>query len=1475
METQPPRNARVLIDAQLNVELAPTVEVGIVPQESATPTLSGRVSNERTGVSIQGLTITAVPEADGGRVPPIGSATSGADGRFSIRFDDAPETAARLAALRNVPTARLRLRVSEGNGPVLFTSDPIALDRQSVVVDLNLPAPARPASAKLWSVLGTHLTQTRVARLSDLVQLLSSDQPIGSSRTTAAFTPVSRAAMLDQLERAFLDPQDLLQKAAGSVPSLLQLQDPEAARAYASRVRGGRLSKQTAAALNDMLGKAASFATLFEVDWLIDPSSLVDGQIGAALDRFSDKYKAWPIGDFQRTTGPANYRDYLLAIWLKYAPKIVYAPSLQLTPAQALDQLQTRFHQTFTTYDDALRSANSVLIPILSAILQAPTGKTFGFGVPAASIPPQGTLAPRAYLDKLIALGGVSAEELGLRYRLDFTRADTAMSSPVQENIATLQGFYRDGFQSDPEPSHIDPDVLGQPIVPDQWWGKAPFFLYYDEWLRQQDPFYAENFIDVRRVLIIDLAADARTRLDNLAGGKVSGQAANIPAWKFCQHVLAVWDKLQEGHGFYFKGEFQAARDKYLEARDLANSAMQDNVLQTLAMAAFYNKRKAVPLKSMKDLANFMNPAPEFNAGGFGYGDTPDWARDRMGLRLAYYALFTIPVCLGDAYFALGDYEHAIFYYGQATRFEVTVARESDSAGYRQVYTGDFQMYWRGDRPYSAALHDDGARTGSSYPNDENPPQYDDFYDTTPQNAVEQYAFTWARRIPVLAELRLFRIRQANAMLEWADALYRLNDPTSAARARELYKDALWVHGKVPPISPSWPGGLLWPPGFFHQTENPAISAQATRSNKGIYQIDHGLNYYGERNDIVPVLRYRPLKDAADRFAALARTAQLDFLAYTDRIEATIVSNLQLSNFLQKAQLQSNIADELQAIAQHDVVVAQDQVAAVQAAIKAKEDEIAKHDSLFGQIGDAISGVKSIVSGIPDDTKSAVTAGVVSEATGKELVGEGMLGLGAGASVMTGFGIFAAVGYITLSGMADAATQRQSDLRTLMDKALPAAQAAVEARKHGVNVTSYQKQIAQADIALAQSLIFFEQKKTLNLNFWLQLAQLSRRLLRRYLEIGARLSWLAERALAYEQDRELHIVRMDYFPAPLQGVTGPDLMMADLTELEATRIEGMKRTVPVRRTISLARDFPMQYGQLKASGQCGFRTKESFFGRAHPGTFAYRVRAVSAVVQQRDFEQPLRGSLINRGISISKPGQPGEHLLVRPADALPLSEFRLEQNMALYGLPNETLLTFEGSNAETFWEIGMPKAANPAGLESLVDVLLTFDLFCEYGQERYAADVAALSTTDRKWVLMSAARYQAAAMTALTGGAAIADIVYDLRALRLLPRQEKTRKITNIAAISVTPDDLSFKAKLSAATPATSAPVDFTHNFVISSLQPDPAMPVLPASPLNVFAGLDPNQAFTLEVKKAANPGIDFTRVTDVILAIEYEASLV
>ncbi len=1463
-----------------------SIEVGPVAAQAAAPVIaasqsfsvSGNLRTARYGYPLAGLQVSAwfvEPEDPAQPVKPavqgsevlLGTAVSGPDGDFQITFLDTPAVKQRLCLLAQCEGARLRLAVRQDRVGVLYRSEPLAPRAGAVTADLDVTLPEVPVGREHWIALGERLERARVAQLHLLVEQLAAPQP---ESLFADWSLELRQAALVELEQAFLDPTYTLRASAGALPSWKELRAADALEQFARRIARHPENAAARGAVADLAAKVRSFADLRSVDWGMDLNEFRDGNVAAAVGKYAEAYRAGAVAEallpFLKTD-LSRYRNYLREIWPAWATKVVYIRPHQLTPQQALDQLRNRFHQDFFTHDAALRSANEVLIPILKEILTAPPGNTWGFGLASAAIPPQGTQTPRQYLDVLIGLTGLSATELGLRYRLDLTRPDGALSSPVQENIATLQAFYRDSFQCAPDPSPTAPDVhFGRPIVSEKLQGKAPFFLHYDEWLRQQAPFYPENFFDVRRAYSVDVVNGGelrellKTRIQNSTGQERA-------EWQFIWNVWDISDKLNEGHGQYYRGEYPGALQKYLAAYRMAYLAIQDKLVKGFDIAGALAARKTLGFKSMRDLPRFLKPPP------FGLSldyNLRQYDRDDMIFALVYYCLYTIPVCLGDAFLALGDYEKAVFHYGQATRFAVGTARETDSGGWRPHYLKDFLLYHIGDRPYTVNLH------GGEYPLEGDNGEY---YDTTTYSPIEQLAVALVAKYVHPVEEKYFRLRQADAMLEWADALYRTNEASSIQRARELYKGVSFLHGETPPLCPDWPSDapFAFDPGvllfFRNHRENPALLSQKVRARKGLFQIDAGLNYYGETDSLVPPLRYRPLKETADRFAALAKAAQQDFLLYMEKMESALIERMRLANLLQKASLQTKVAEEQGKVAEYNVVVAQEQVANVQAQIAAKEKEIADSESFFSQLGDFIGGMVKTFTSLPGDTQSAVKAGLVAEVTGKELVGQGMLGLGAGASIMTGFAIFGVAGYMSMSSMADASNRRRAELSALRDKALPLAQGLVAARQREVQIAAYQRQIAQADMDLARDLIQFEDNRFLNLNFWANLAQVAKRVLRRYLELGTRVAWLAERALAYEQDRPISIIRLDYFPEKMQGVTGADLLQADLAELEATRVEGIKRSVPVKHTFSLVRDFPLAFGQLKQTGRCTFKTEESPFRLAYPGTTGYRIRAVSLAVAQTSLISPVRGLLINQGVSVSRPGQPDERVVVRPAEALPISEFRLQNDMAVYSLPDETLLTFEGSAVETFWEIHFPPAANPAGYDGIADVLLTLDLWAQYSPDAYARQIAAMPKTVRRWVLMSGSQYVPAAIQNLAGPAGLVSIPFDVGTLKLPPR-EANRRVKNIAVFFVSPSPPDAAARLLASQPATTVNIQFKKGAAMSNLPPTSSDPAPPPMPLNALGDFAADQRFTLEINKAQNPGVDFRDVTDVVFALEYAADL-
>ena len=79
---------------------------------------------------------------------------------------------------------------------------------------------------------------------------------------------------------------------------------------------------------------------------------------------------------------------------------------------------------------------NQLLIPIVTAILTAPKASGFGFAIPAATLPVQGTTSDRQHLDALLAAAPIDTQEFGNRYRLRLTEPDTTLSTPVSSAAA-------------------------------------------------------------------------------------------------------------------------------------------------------------------------------------------------------------------------------------------------------------------------------------------------------------------------------------------------------------------------------------------------------------------------------------------------------------------------------------------------------------------------------------------------------------------------------------------------------------------------------------------------------------------------------------------------------------------------------------------------------------------------------------------------------------------------------------------------------------------------------------------------------------------------------------------------------------------------------------------------------------------------------------------------------------------------------
>ena len=1421
----------------------------------------------------------------------LGEAHTSDDGSFTITANATPETSEAICALTWRTGFVSHLQLGSKHCELNFAVEPAGKETVIRVEGAGSP------TGEQWSALSSYMASNRMIRADDVLHQLS-------------------APLVDSPSHAW--PMALRASTLGAVGHALT-------------------AGQAQGAHTDLLAPIH----------LLNLDALASGDVVKALTNYRD------VGMYEQFGGSASawydgsyfhlpksdldlYRDYLRGVWVGAARPMHAAKGPPIPLDAALEQqIATRFHQDFHTADATPKPVHALLIPILTAVLVALASRE-GFGVAPAALPVRGpTLTDANYVAVLIARSGKSATELRNRFRIRFDRAAGEMVSPIALNVEALLGLLADTYQSPEEPFAMPLHGLQseRPLIFPAFLGRAPFFLQYEEWLDRQRRFYPENVYDIRRTLpdFFKAYRDVVVAQKAASHSKVSVYndfIANEPDWHasaaWVERLFGITDEIRAALAAADKQAYPAAyghlnnataqidearskasakwtRDDFVWFNDLGNPPLPKDLPKERHVSL--KARATRPVTTPAELAEFeayfdTRTEPHLYAWENGpdahfYDWMESWlarARTLYVNELDYFQLVLIPYLRATIQLSLGDHASATKALGRITGYEVGVAQVTDAAGYLPANIGQHPYFYQRDSlPYTTAVAFDA--------------EIHDYTDQIPGTGFWEGARSPASP-PLMApfEHRFFKLAQGEAMLEWADELYRNDDPASIRRARELYKGVLFMHGDDPGIAPHFPipglplldhlGGLGGLGGInaygnpvIASQANPARTSQLARAHAGFGQIELGLNAYGFRADMVPVLRYRPLKLGADLFATSAKSSQSDFLQYQTRFEQATIEGWQATAMVKKAEAGAVIAKEQIEIAKAGVSKAQEQVTAVKAQIEAKKKEIADSSSLFSQAEDFFGGMKDSLSGLASAGKGVMNDNsAASSVSSEELIAmmgkssggasaakEAMVAtLGSGAALTLGFGAFAYYGYTTMQGMADAANKRTGDLAALQNVALAAAEAQVTLKQRDVTITNFAQQIATAELDLARALDRFQRERFLNVDVWNKLSAFAHRTMKRYIELGACAAWLAERALAFESNRDIHIIRLNYVPTAMKGLTGADRLLLDLAELEANRLNSIRLTVPVKHTLSLARDFPLAFGQLKKTGRCAFHTSESPFVAAYPGTFAYRVRALTVAAHDADGPPP-RGILRNLGAStVSRDDGTPPKLLVRFPDALPLSEFRLQQDLWVYGLPGDTLLQFEGSGIETDWELEFPIAANRKGFRTLTDVLITCDMNATYSQALAVKGAAVAPTPVTRSFALAASMWDPKGLASLRAKVGLARIRFDLTKVAL-SLAEKNRAVTNLALLAVGVTDSVYAATLDAQDAGIQAAFALTRGIALSN-----AGPLLGAAaplPLNAMVSLPLDQAFVLELDRTGVED-ELRALHDVVLWVEYEADV-
>lgn len=1389
----------------------------------------------------------------------LAQAVTDADGAFGVTLDTSvlPHWAAPLLECGDT----LRLRLVLGDGKQAVTPSPLPSEwADNLVFEIPYREPAR---AKLDTLL-------KAAAAADIGTLAGLAAYARSLTASHRLDPVESAEAVVWLERTFLDPTGLLGKIA-PLPQWTALQQQEGLDLYEAALGKAADRPEVAAAFGALKSKALSFGDVGQVDWPMDFKHATSGKFGDLVDKTGSYFTGPSLGGLVdirplQQSPYVGYRDYLVETWQKYIVirnKNPWGSSGKATPAQALEQLNNRFKQTFTTTVTTRSPANKLVIDIVGKILTANKPPSdLGYGLGFTDLPAQGTMSDREYLDTLIAKSGVSAHEFSLRYRLDVSRLDSALSSPVEENITALLGFFRDSFQSESDPANANPNVYEAPIVQSMMLETAPFFLEYEEWLDATAPFYPENFLSLRRMLD---SSQLRVSDTDLVGE---------PNKAWFDKTATIMDEVNKGHLAFDQGEYQIAYGHYAAAWNSAFTQMQHKLVQDYDYGAILSQRRGFKVSKKIELLKFellTQPADiNFNSDPLHFAN---WNKDREVMWLILFFSYGYYVWMGDTLLALGRLPEANRHYAVLSPIALGVAEfDNDSGPFDYWNDGDPDLYQAGNLPYTVM---NAEREASAYTD---PVRPDTTYAQSSFSiAPAVYEFRPKAIAPLLHKLerKFIALRLGDAMLTWADMLFRSNDPSGVARSRELYKAVMWLHGEDADISPHWKPQLLLPGLFFNVRRNPALASQTQRASLALYKIANGLNYYGYTDAYVPTLRYRTLKDSADRFAALAKAAQQDFISAMSGLENLTIEELKISNLVTKALKQQDISTEQIKIANIGVSLAQQQVDAVQKQIDAKYKELADKDSFGTQFTDFMGGMVKTFTGLPNGAGAAIGGAAASEAGISSAGAAGFMGIGAAATVTAGFAVFAYAGYTSMSAMVASYNGVRDQIKALETIAMPAAQMAKTVKQSELKIAQINSDIVAADILFGRNLLAYYDNKLLNADFFVAMSNVMKRAMQRYLELGAWSGWLAERALAFEQSRSINIMRLDYFPRALQGVTGADLLQLDLAELEASRIAGTRAMVPFRHTFSLMTDFPLTFGQVKLLGRGEFLTDETSLRTAYPGTFGHRIDTVSVTLSGAAATKALRGVLSNAGVSIASRDSalsPGP--LVTTPTALPIGELNATTRLSDTALPSDILRPFEGSGTTSLWRLVFSDPPTMPALNGLLDVLVTIEGRALYAEAPTPPPPATGTVTDRS-IMLSGRQLDAVDFAKFAAaGTDKVKVTFDLPTL-LPPGDGETRKIVNMGVLFPGSIGGDVKATIQLAGAGTDIGFKTKGGYALSNGEPlrFPGSTV-PDSPLNPAIGATLEQKLVLSLSKAANAGVDFTKLSDVMLLVEYSVQV-
>ncbi len=365
-----------------------------------------------------------------------------------------------------------------------------------------------------------------------------------------------------------------------------------------------------------------------------------------------------------------------------------------------------------------------------------------------------------------------------------------------------------------------------------------------------------------------------------------------------------------------------------------------------------------------------------------------------------------------------------------------------------------------------------------------------------------------------------------------------------------------------------------------------------------IDQIRAHLNVFGIHDEYVPNGRFQSLNRLAMNLADRASQFYAEYLGFLNQAEAATLNDLEVAHMQNLSE--ANIDSARKRIAQANI-----DLDAANAGVHASVELMQNAQSTLQQF------------------QSSYQSGLV-RALGSLQIGLPSFNIGIGGSFI---------------GAISGADGYDSQFRTReLDY-----EGAVIQRQAQVDAADFRRRLAEIEVLIAEDSLAIEemrgaylndrlrflQNRTLTATYWYQIASLYRELAESQLKTAARWAWMAERALEFETNIPVSIVRMDYHLLTL----GAERLRSDLDQLVVILAEFRERyrDVPniIEREFRFSVEFPEQFRALTSLDasppaeslspgvrSVEFATTMQAFDKRLPGRYAFgRVLGVEVELQ--------------------------------------------------------------------------------------------------------------------------------------------------------------------------------------------------------------------------------------------------------------------